>query len=318
VNCYQPPSVPRKRSQTVLLVDHSRESRISTGHHLRSNGYTVREAPSTSEARTCLEQGTTDAVILAMGLADNGSEALIREIRQSPRLRSVPILAVSSPQTGKPCPDPIKMGAHDCIDIPVNLDLLLAKLETHRHYRDTLRRLERDNQILARLAAFDDLTGLHNRRAFGEALTLEISQAAESSQSIAVLLIDIDHFKTINDRYGHLAGDQALKQAARHLQTALRESDLIGRWGGEEFCAIVSGIDRHAITMIAERLRKSVERLLIETDGGTFSVTVSVGICWQEPSTEGSDEAMLHQADKALYEAKARGRNQVQLREFTR
>lgn len=165
-------------------------------------------------------------------------------------------------------------------------------------------------QELERMANSDTLTGLANRRYFATVAKAEIARAIRFNHPLIVLMLDIDHFKLVNDRYGHLAGDVALGTIARLLEQSLRPSDLIARHGGEEFVALLPETDGPAALITAERLRKLVEAAKIETDGHSFQVTVSVGVArWQAP--EPSIEAALARADQALYRVKESGRNGV-------
>jgi len=165
-------------------------------------------------------------------------------------------------------------------------------------------------QELERAANSDALTGLATRRYFTTVAKAEIARAIRFNHPLIVLMFDIDHFKLVNDRYGHLVGDVALTTIARLLEQSLRPSDLIARHGGEEFVALLPETDGPAALITAERLRKLVEAAEIETGGHSFRVTVSVGVArWQAP--EPTIEAALARADQALYRVKESGRNGV-------
>jgi len=169
--------------------------------------------------------------------------------------------------------------------------------------------IERTRQ-LAWLANTDELTELRNRRAFMEAGELLLRQCRRYPQQLAALLIDIDHFKTINDRYGHHVGDQAIRRVADALTAALRETDIIGRLGGEEFAVLMPHTDRAAALHAAERLRQAVANLKIGLlSGGPLTTTISVGVAPYETGIT-LDNLLMH-ADMALYQAKNLGRNRV-------
>jgi diguanylate cyclase (GGDEF)-like protein len=173
-----------------------------------------------------------------------------------------------------------------------------------------------EGNLLAQLAHQDSLTGASNRRVFDEHLGRLWSQAQRDHKTMAILLIDIDHFKAYNDRYGHLAGDQALRQVAQSLQSfARRPLDLLARYGGEEFGAILYDIDAAQAQEIAERICRAVRELKIEhLDSRTYSaMTISVGVALIEPKQERSARGALQLADQALYGAKKKGRNRVEL-----
>ena len=173
-----------------------------------------------------------------------------------------------------------------------------------------------DSNLLARLAQQDSLTGASNRRVFDEHLGRLWLQAQRDHKTMAILLIDIDHFKAYNDRYGHLAGDQALRLVAQSLQSfARRPLDLLARYGGEEFGALLYDVDAAQAQEIAERICRAVRELKIEhLDSRTFTaLTISVGIALIEPTRERSARGALQLADQALYGAKKNGRNRVEL-----
>jgi diguanylate cyclase len=195
-------------------------------------------------------------------------------------------------------------------------------LRTHRQANEQLERrvlertaeLERANRLLHELSQTDGLTGVHNRRHFDAALALESQRASRSAGPLALLLIDIDHFKQINDQHGHAAGDECLKQVARLIcRHARRSTDLVARYGGEEFCALMPGVGAAEAAQIAEQIRLHIEQSVFDGDGVRLRLTASVGVCTRVPDADGDDQAMLKAADVALYEAKRRGRNRVVL-----
>lgn len=162
---------------------------------------------------------------------------------------------------------------------------------------------------LERLAMLDQLTELPNRRYLEMNLALRHSEQQRYGWPYGVLLCDVDHFKSINDRFGHEMGDRALRMVARTLQYGSRVFDVIGRWGGEEFLGIVSHVDDEQIVAVAERLRALVQSALIESVAGLIQVTVSIGVAMAEPGEE--VEHLLKRVDGKLYQAKENGRNQV-------
>lgn len=165
---------------------------------------------------------------------------------------------------------------------------------------------------LRRSAELDALTGSFNRRTIDHWLTRTFAEAARSGQPVSVLFIDLDHFKSINDRFGHACGDACLREVARALRASLQEGDLFGRYGGEEFIVILPGRGGAAARAVAEQLRMEVESLRPECGGVLLRLTVSVGVATRLEHEEGP-EATLARADRALYAAKATGRNCVQV-----
>jgi diguanylate cyclase (GGDEF)-like protein len=170
--------------------------------------------------------------------------------------------------------------------------------------------------LIAELAQHDALTGTKNRRVFDEHLARVWQQAAEDQRVIAILLIDIDHFKAYNDRYGHLAGDEALSRVARTLQALVhRPLDLLARYGGEEFAAVLYDVDGSQAKDVADRMRRAVMALSLQHRGSRIAetVTISIGVAAVQPTVQRDGRGALQLADQALYEAKLKGRNRVEL-----
>jgi diguanylate cyclase (GGDEF)-like protein len=172
--------------------------------------------------------------------------------------------------------------------------------------------LHHANVELQRLATTDTLTGVNNRRQFLHLAETEGLRGARYQQPLSLLMVDIDHFKKVNDSYGHEAGDRALVAVAEAMRNALRPETILGRLGGEEFAVLLPQADRKAALIAAERLRQGVERLGVEIDDIAVKITVSIGVT--EINGGQSFEAALQHADEALYEAKKSGRNRTCVR----
>lgn len=162
------------------------------------------------------------------------------------------------------------------------------------------------------LAMRDELTGLGNRRTLMDSLTQQAALSQRSGLPLSVLVIDIDHFKSVNDTYGHFSGDEALREVAELMRASLRRQDIVGRLGGEEFLAILPGTPKAGAMLIGEKLRANVEASVIASaDGTRMPITISVGLHAFDPRTETSTDDVVRAADEALYKAKSEGRNRV-------
>jgi diguanylate cyclase (GGDEF)-like protein len=203
--------------------------------------------------------------------------------------------------------------------LQVTHQVLQAQHQARFYYQKTQELVaemqERDRQRieLERLATIDSLTGLYNRRHFlGLAQSL-LEQAWQAGNALAIVLFDIDHFKQINDRHGHHIGDQMLQLVATTAQAALRQSDLIGRYGGEEFVVMLTRVSNAEALLVAERLRSAIEQQVLSDAHQSISTTVSLGLALSYPHAEIPLERLIQQADHALYQAKTAGRNNVQI-----
>jgi diguanylate cyclase (GGDEF)-like protein len=195
-------------------------------------------------------------------------------------------------------------------------DSLMRDLESRVDARTS--ELSQAYRQMEQLALHDPLTQVLNRRAIRDQAAGELARARRHRAPFAIALIDIDHFKIVNDTYGHAAGDQALAQVARRLTQAVRASDEIGRWGGEEFMVLMPGADRREAAAAGERLRRLVADAPVTlAEGVVQTITASIGLMAVEgTSAESLDlDRMIGQADEALYRAKADGRNTVRVAE---
>ncbi len=171
-------------------------------------------------------------------------------------------------------------------------------------------RFEAANQQLQQISRVDGLTGLYNRRYWEEQASIEFKRAARTGIPSTMMILDIDKFKFINDNYGHPAGDQTIRTLARIIAKAIRETDIAGRYGGEEFTIILPDTDVKSAKIVAERIRRLAENIPIEYEEHNFSFTVSLGLAQFHPSF-GTHMSWIEKADKGLYEAKESGRNRT-------
>lgn len=196
------------------------------------------------------------------------------------------------------------------------LVVLVGSAVAARHVETGFREHFLERYLIEELAQRDALTGAQNRRSFDEHLLRIWSEAAQARRTVAILLIDVDHFKAYNDRYGHLAGDDALRAVARTVQSLIaRPGDILARYGGEEFAVILQGENGAQAKATAERMRRAVMDLGVEHGGsGTCaSLTISIGVAAVEPSLARDCRGAVQLADQALYQAKVKGRNAVEL-----
>jgi len=179
---------------------------------------------------------------------------------------------------------------------------------------DTERELRKINRELEDLAVTDPLTGLYNRRYFDQRYCEELKRARRHKTPIAIMMVDLDRFKDINDTYGHQVGDEVLVSAAHCLKETVRGSDFLARFGGEEFVVVILQATAEGVIPAAIRIRMMIQNASTNTDRGVIQTTASIGICCFDPAEEDlEDGELLRRADEALYEAKNKGRNQVVL-----
>lgn len=258
------------------------------------------------------EQEPFELVIVNLSLERFDALRLCSQLRSLERTRHLPILVVADAEDNARVLRGFDLGVNDYLMRPVDRNELTARARTQiRRHRYT-NRLRDSFQHSMELAVTDPLTGLHNRRYMEGHLRLLCEQAAQGRDELALLLIDIDYFKAVNDTYGHEAGDDVLREFGERLRRNMRGIDLVSRYGGEEFVVVMPGSDLTMAYAVAERLRARIagEPFPIRDGQRAINVTISVGVAGTEAADEGPD-ALIRRADQALYDAKRDGRNRV-------
>src|SRR6185312_2934848 len=272
----------------------------------------VSSADSFEEALVRVRGGDYDLIVVSLGLRGFDGLRLCSQLRSLPEGRNVPILVLVSDGDRRKLTQALEMGVNDYLTRPVDKNELTARVRTQLRKKRYQDRLRHNVQLSLEMAITDQLTGLHNRRYMARHLDSLISNAQKSNKPLAFLIMDIDHFKSVNDTHGHDIGDEVLREFANRISANIRGIDLACRYGGEEFVVVMPDTDVDFAYTIAERLRKSVETTPIEISRapGALNVTISIGIA---ASAGGDDNAekLLHRADQALYRAKREGRNRV-------
>ncbi|HTW30040.1 MAG TPA: diguanylate cyclase, partial [Candidatus Sulfotelmatobacter sp.] len=207
----------------------------------------------------------------------------------------------------------LEAGADDYLTKPFDSQELRARLNVGERILDLQRKLIQAREELRFRACHDVLTGLANREVVLETASREYSRQLREGGSFALVILDLDHFKTVNDTYGHLCGDEVLHEAARRLMASVRSYDTVGRYGGEEFLVVAPATDGRGALALAERVRRAIEAPAIITEAGSVRITASCGVAVSECEHALKPDDLLRIADEALYRAKGRGRNRSEL-----
>lgn len=304
----------------ILVADDSLADRLIIRRHLQSMQHDVILAENGEQAIALFKKEDPDLVLLDVRMPGMDGHSTIKRMR-SIDMEWRPILFLSGNTETKDFVRGIKAGGDDYLYKPIDSEILDAKLTAMERIVSMRRELITVTAELAwetekaqQIANQDGLTGLANRRYLNEALIQEIKRAARNAHPLTAIMIDIDYFKQYNDNYGHLAGDDVLRQVAKLLlQSVNRAGDLVARYGGEEFCILLPNTSMSGGKGVAEGLRSTVVGAEIPHASGSNSpwLTISLGISSHVPAADDSPDEIIQAADAALYEAKARGRNRV-------
>ena len=256
-------------------------------------------------------EGDYDMLAISLDLVESDALRLCSQIRSLERTRPLPILLIAELDERARILRGLDLGVNDYIVRPVDRNELIARVRSQlrrKRYADSLRS---NVQAAIELAAVDPLTGLNNRRYLETHLASLLDQAAHKGRALTLMILDIDHFKSVNDTHGHDAGDEVLRHFSQRVKRVVRSADLICRMGGEEFVIVMPDTPLTVATKVAERVRAAIqcEPFRIDQAGRTIPVTTSIGIA--ERGKDANADALLRRADKALYESKSAGRNRV-------
>ena len=292
-------SEDKPQKPTILIVDDVSTNIIVLTAVLK-NDYKIEVATS---GQQCLdiaaEKDVIDLILLDIGMPEMDGIETCRQLKNSKYTADIPVIFVTARDGVSDEKEGFQIGAVDYITKPINPTIVSARVKTHITIKQ-----QRDE--LTRMATHDQLTGLHNRHYLVGVADQKISQSRRHQTDLSLLMMDIDHFKNINDSHGHHKGDLVLKEVSRFLRHNCRDEDIVARFGGEEFVMLLEHCDvRHALSK-AEKIRAGIEKLNPEG----IKVTLSIGLSEINMANVSFTE-FLNQADDALYKAKNNGRNCV-------
>ncbi|HZL40554.1 MAG TPA: PleD family two-component system response regulator [Pseudolabrys sp.] len=299
------------RDGRILIVD-DRESSYERIVSTLSAEHTVGVETNPADALFNVAEGNYDLLIVSLGLKNFDGLRLCSQVRSLERTRGVPILAVAEADNNTRLVRGLEIGVNDYLIRPIDKNEMLARVRTQIKKKRYTERLRDNVQMKIEMAITDALTGLFNRRYMETHLATLVEQAAARGKPIAVLVVDIDFFKAINDGHGHDAGDDVLREFSLRIRKSIRNIDLACRYGGEEFVIVMPETDMAVATMVAERLRRRIatEPFAIQQGARNLEVTISIGIAGLGDTAD-TAAAILKRADTALYRAKRDGRNRV-------
>jgi diguanylate cyclase (GGDEF)-like protein len=298
------------KSRHILIVDDDPQTLKIAKAALEHEGYGVETADSGTAALKKVQEFQPHLILLDVSMPGlNGLETL-RKIRDKERYISV--LFLSGKSTTEDVIRGLDAGANDYIKKPFDVLELLARVRTQLRIKDLNDRLKMANDRLKELVDIDDLTGLFNMRSLYKRLDFEIERARRYERSLSVIMMDLDHFKNVNDSNDHLFGSYVLAEVGKIIKANMRRVDFAARYGGDEYLIVLTEINEQGTRTFCERLCKTIASTPFEKDNYKINLTASLGYAVTAPAKEEIDgKALVRRADGALYRAKEGGRNQV-------
>jgi two-component system, cell cycle response regulator len=299
----------------ILIADDSIVSRHLLEATLRKWGYEVMVACDGAEALQILEREDAPALIILdwMMPGMTGLE-VCQKIRQRGTEPYIYILLLTSKSQKEDLIEGMDAGADDYITKPFDQNELQVRLRAGTRLVDLQAQLLSAREALREQATRDSLTHLWNRSSILDALSRELARSEREATPLGVVIVDLDHFKCVNDNHGHPAGDAVLREAARRMHNSVRQYDSIGRYGGEEFLILLPNCSEAESYSQAERMRKQLTQTDIRiSDGTSLRITASFGVTAAIPDQAWTSEGLIRKADEALYVAKKSGRNRVEI-----
>jgi len=300
---------------TVLVIDDSPTHRALVLETLERDGLFDRilEATDGFQGLKYLLNEEVDVVLCDLEMPGFDGEKLLRVKQSRPGSGNIPFLFITASENLDRRARLLEGGACDAITKPFHPADLLARLRLHLRIKRLQDELRLKNETLAKLSTTDSVTGLRTRRYVSETLAVEFLRARRYRSPLAVLMADLDHFKRINDQFGHPAGDQMLREVSALLLGLVRSTDVAGRYGGEEIIVVLAQNEIQGAQVMAERWRQAVEELcVLSPDGREMNITISIGIAEYAWNME-SANVLVEAADVALYRAKQGGRNRIEV-----
>lgn len=300
----------RPSDHLLLVVDDDKDNVTLVSRTLEHVGFRVESASSGEEALEKLKKISPDLVLLDVNMPGMGGMETLKALRS--REFYTWVIFVSARNDTEDIIRGLDAGADDYLCKPFDPLELLARVRAQLRIKDVTDRLAAANAKLLALVDIDDLTGLYNMRSIYQKLETELNRAKRNNRAVAVIMMDMDEFKRVNDTHDHLFGSFVLAEVGKIIQATIRGVDFAARYGGDEFLVALSETSVDGATLFAERLRKAISAYNFVKDGNSMNLTASFGVAVIQPTIQAIDaKSLVRFADHSLYEAKRSGKNCV-------
>lgn len=290
----------------LLIVDDTQKNIQLLGTLLRKENFLLNVAYDGEQAIEIARKLKPDLILLDIMMPGIDGYETCERLKADPETAEIPVIFLTAKTEVKDIIHGFEVGAVDYVTKPFNAVVLLSRVRTHLKLRQALVELAHKNAALEEMVMVDGLTGLYNHKFIFEILSKQLAEAERYAAPLSVIMFDLDHFKKVNDNYGHQVGDEVLVEVARRIKEAVRQSDVAGRYGGEEFLVVLPHTALDEAMVVAEKIRAAIAGIDWRHEGLTTSI--SGGAAQFRGETE---LALIDRADKLLYQAKAAGRDRV-------
>jgi diguanylate cyclase (GGDEF)-like protein len=301
-----------EKGNKVLIIDDNKLIRQLATTLLSKKNYNVLTAENGEQGIELAQSFKPQVILLDVMMPEVDGYEVCKRLKSNDKTKNIPIIMVTSMTESIDKIKGLELGAADYVTKPFDHGELQARVATQAKMKNLWDELQEKNLILEELSKKDGLTDLYNHRHFHERISEEFKRAKRYKLPLCCVLIDLDHFKNVNDTYGHQAGDKILKSLAEIVVGNIREVDIAARYGGEEFALILPHIALKDAVIMANRIRTNVESEVFRFNDININITISMGVAGMLDNKASSYNELIRFADEALYAAKANGRNRVE------
>ena len=293
-------------NEKILVIDDTNLNIEILTKILEDEGFTVFSSNNGLSILEMTRKIKPDVILLDIMMPELDGFEVCKLLKNDFDAKDILVIMVTAKTDGYHIKNALELGAFDYIKKPLDKIEVIARIQSALRLKD-----EQDK--LKKLAMKDGLTGLYNHASFMELFEKELARQRRINCNISFVMIDIDYFKKVNDTYGHTAGNMILKDVSDILINSVRQSDIVSRYGGEEFSLVLPGADKEGALQLCERIRQKIEDFNFDIGDTTIRITVSIGIFFKDSKYNITQNEIIQRADEELYNAKLKGRNRVEI-----